>query len=378
MARLTVSCEQEENHSFKVGAYADATRPNARYQHQKIDLGLDLSSWLKYNVGRASLKWPLRGLAIMQIRIRHRYSEDNDVTLFHGDCLKLLKKIPNDSAQLVVTSPPYNVGKVYEEKSQTLDEYLEFQKLVISECVRITRVGGSICWQVGHHKNGHSQVIPLDLLIHPLFTLYEKSDSLRLRNRIIWHFEHGLHCKYRFSGRYETILWYTKGDKYTFNLNDVRVPQKYPGKRAYKGPKRGEYSGNPLGKNPSDVWIFPNVKGNHIEKTKHPCQFPVELPERLILALSNPRDLVVDPFMGVGSTAVAAVLHNRKVAGADRVREYLETARGRIRQAAHGTLSYRPCTKPIYVLPPDTPLRTIPQEFLGYKKLLPTQGGEQS
>jgi adenine-specific DNA-methyltransferase len=90
----------------------------------------------------------------------------------------------------------------------------------------------------------------LDLALHPLFAHHS---DLRLRNRIIWHFEHGLNCKFRFSGRYETILWYTKGDDYTFNLDAIRVPQKYPGKKAYKGLKRGEYSGHPLGKNPGDV-----------------------------------------------------------------------------------------------------------------------------
>lgn len=297
-----------------------------------------------------------------RLRIRCRYSEENDATLFLGDCLDLLRQIPNSSAQLVITSPPYNVGKAY-EKRQTLEAYLNFQRRVIAEAVRITRDGGSICWQLGHHVNGHQQVVPLDLFLHPLFHEHEKTDAIRLRNRIIWHFEHGLHCKNRFSGRHETILWYTKGKQYTFNLDTVRVPQKYPGKRAYKGPKRGEFSGHPLGKNPSDVWIFPNVKGNHIEKTTHPCQFPVELPDRLILALTNEGDLVVDPFIGAGTTAVAAILRGRKAAGSDLVREYLDLARKRIKSAAGGTLSFRPRTKPIYVLPANTPLRTTPEEF---------------
>jgi adenine-specific DNA-methyltransferase len=230
------------------------------------------------------------------LTIRKRYTKENDVTLFHGDCLKLLKQIPNNSAQLVITSPPYNLGKSYETK-QTLESYVELQRLVIAQAVRITRDGGSICWQVGHHLNGHRQVFPLDLLLHPIFQGYSASDEVYLRNRIIWHYEHGLHCKHRFSGRHETILWYTKGKEYMFNLDDVRVPQKYPGKRGYRGANRGKYTGNPLGKNPGDVWIFPNVKSNHIEKTEHPCQFPVELPDRLIRALTKPGDLVVDPFL---------------------------------------------------------------------------------
>ena len=94
-----------------------------------------------------------------------------------------------------------------------------------------------------------------------------------MKNRIVWHFEHGLHLKHKFSGRYETILWFVKTDKYIFDLDKVRVPQKYPGKVGYKGKNKGKYSGNIKGKNPSDVWIIPNVKSFHKEKTIHPCQF---------------------------------------------------------------------------------------------------------
>ena len=295
-------------------------------------------------------------------RIRRRYSVFNDATLFNGDCLALLKMIPPETAQLVITSPPYNIGKAY-EKSLTLDDYLKKQCAVIEECVRILKPGGSICWQVGHHVNRHRQLLPLDLVLHPLFARHEESDQIRLRNRIVWHFEHGLNCKRRFSGRHETILWYTKGDSYTFNLDSVRIPQKYPGKKAYKGSKKGHFSGNPLGKNPGDVWNFPNVKNNHVEKTVHPCQFPVELAEKLVLALSNRGDLIADPFIGVGTTAVAAVMHDRRAAGADVVPEYLQIAHERIQKAACGTLKYRPANKPVYVPKPGTPLTIMPPHF---------------
>ncbi|MBU0677079.1 MAG: site-specific DNA-methyltransferase [Verrucomicrobia bacterium] len=294
-----------------------------------------------------------------KLRIRREYDKKNDVTLFQGDCRSLLKQIPDNSAQLVVTSPPYNVGKSY-EKRRTLEEYLDLQREVIRECVRILRPGGSICWQVGHHVNGNNQVVPLDILLHPLFAKHEKIAGIRLRNRIIWHFEHGLHCKFRFSGRHETILWYTKGDKYRFNLDAVRVPQKYPGKKAYKGPNRGNYSGHPLGKNPGDVWIIPNVKGRHVEKTIHPCQFPVEIPAKFILALTRRGNLVVDPYLGVGSTAAAAVLFHRKVAGADLKKKYLNVARDRVRRAERGMLKYRAMNTPVYEPPPNTPLTTSP------------------
>ncbi len=298
----------------------------------------------------------------MRKRVLKHYSADNVVTLFPGDCRNLLKAIPSSSAQLVLTSPPYNVGKSY-ESSLPLSDYLQLQREVIAESVRITSEGGSICWQVGHHVNGHGQVVPLDILLHPLFAEHEKVAGIRLRNRIVWHFEHGLHCKRRFSGRHETVLWYTKGDDYLFNLDAIRVPQKYPGKRGYKGPNRGRYSGNPLGKNPSDVWIFPNVKANHAEKTNHPCQFPIELAERFILALTHEQDLVVDPFLGSGTTAVAAILLNRRAAGAELIDTYFAIARQRIRLARKGTVPRRPRTLPVYVPKPNTPLTIVPAEF---------------
>ena len=305
-----------------------------------------------------------------RLRIRGRFSEDNDVTLFLGDCLTLLHQIPTASAQLIVTSPPYNVGKVYEKK-QSLAEYLELQRKVIAECLRIARPGGSLCWQVGNHANGHQQVIPLDILLYPLFAKHEESEQIRLRNRIVWHFEHGLNCKFRFSGRHETILWFTKGGDYSFNLDAVRVPQKYPGKKAYKGPRKGSFSSHPLGKNPGDVWVFPNVKSNHVEKTVHPCQYPVELAERLILALTNPNDLVVDPFIGVGTTAVAAVLHGRRAAGADMVASYLSVAGRRVRLAHFGKLPYRSRLTPVFVPPANTMLTTSPFLLVGASRSTP-------
>jgi adenine-specific DNA-methyltransferase len=270
----------------------------------------------------------------------------NRLTIFNGDCLAFLRDIPDRAAQLVVTSPPYNVGKEY-EKRMPLDKYLAWQSLVIDECVRITKPGGSICWQVGHHVMDEA-AYPLDILLYPLFAKHRTQNGLVLRNRIVWHFEHGLHCKTRFSGRHETILWFTKGENYFFNLDAVRVPQKYPGKRAFQGAKIGAFSSNPLGKNPGDVWVVPNVKANHVEKTGHPCQFPVELPERLVLSLTRTDDLVVDPFLGSGTSAVAAVLHNRRFAGAELLTKYTKIACNRLQLALAGRLVRRPYGKPVY------------------------------
>jgi len=294
-------------------------------------------------------------LALEELNICDRYSPGARVTLHHGDCRDLLRELhdnlPESSCRLIVTSPPYNIGKRYERRKD-LDTYLEQQAEVIALCVSVLSDEGSICWQVGNHIAPGGEVYPLDTLLYPIF----KQHGLYLRNRIIWHFEHGLHCSKRFSGRYETILWFTKGSSYVFNLDAVRVPQKYPGKRYYKGPKKGKYSSDPRGKNPSDLWQIPNVKHNHVEKTIHPCQFPVELIERLVLSMTNPGDLVLDPYMGVGTTAVAAIKHSRRAAGADVMGEYIEVARERVVLAARGALRTRPMSRPVYEPSPNSTL----------------------
>ena len=269
-------------------------------------------------------------------------SERNYVSLVCEDNLKYMARIPDGLIKLVVTSPPYNLGKKYEVKV-SLDDYLETQKRVIAECVRILHPKGSICWQVGNYVDD-GEIVPLDAILYPLFA----SHGLKLRNRIVWHFGHGMHATNRLSGRYETINWWTKGDDYTWNLDAIRVPAKYPYKRHFKGPNVGKLSGNPKGKNPSDVWEFPNVKNNHPEKTIHPCQFPVELVERLVLSMTNEGDSVFDPYMGVGSAAIAALMHGRNAYGCDIVRRYVDISEERIQQLYGGTLRTRPMGKPIY------------------------------
>jgi len=266
----------------------------------------------------------------------------NDVTVFQGDCLDMLCGMPDGAANLVVTSPPYNIGKEYEAR-EDLDGYLAWQDAVIDACVRILSADGSICWQVGNYVD-NGEILPLDALLLPSF----RRHGLRLRNRIVWHFAHGLHCSRRFSGRYEVVLWFTRGDDYVFNLDPVRVPQKYPGKKHFKGPKAGQFSGNPKGKNPGDVWSIPNVKSNHVEKTDHPCQFPVELIERFVLSLTNEGGLVFDPFLGTGTSAVAAIRHRRRAAGAETVSEYVDLAYRRVRLESEGRLRTRPMGKPVH------------------------------
>ncbi len=258
------------------------------------------------------------------------------------DNLEFMRSQDDESMKLIVTSPPYNIGKAYESRT-SIDLYIKQQAATIAEAERLLHPQGSICWQVGNHVDD-GEIYPLDILLYDLF----KNHGLKLRNRIVWTFGHGLHCQRRFSGRYETILWFTKGDDYTFNLDPVRVPSKYPFKKHFKGPKRGELSSNPLGKNPSDIWEIPNVKANHVEKTNHPCQFPVGLVERLVLSLTDEGDNVLDPYMGVGSSAIAALKNGRNAFGCDLMQEYVDVALDRVAQLEAGILRTRPMNKPIY------------------------------
>jgi len=292
------------------------------------------------------------------MRVADLYSADADATVFHGDRLDLLRQIENRAASLIITSPPYNLGKRYEKRLR-FGEYLKQQRDTLQECARILAHDGSLCWQVGNHISQDGEVFPLDVYIYRIC----KRLGLKLRNRIVWYFEHGLHCKNRLSGRYETILWFTKSDRYVFNLDAIRVPQKYPGKKYFKGEKAGQFSCNPLGKNPGDVWVIPNVKHNHVEKTIHPCQFPIELVERLVLALTNAGDLIVDPYLGVGSSACAAILNKRRAAGADLYAVYLRIARERILLASKGALRRRPLGRPVYQPKPSDRIAQMPSHW---------------
>lgn len=280
-------------------------------------------------------------------RIEQSYSTNQRFCLWQMDTKSFLEKSPSNlKFDLIVTSPPYNIGKSY-EKVKPLENYLFSQEKIIDLLVEKLAEGGSLCWQIGNFVS-KNEIIPLDILLHPFF----KKHNLQLRNRIIWRFGHGLHNTKRFSGRYEVVLWYTKTIKnkpdYTFNLNNVRIRSKYPGKRYFKGPNAGKISSNPLGKNPEDVWDIPNVKSNHIEKTTHPCQFPVGLIERIILALTNKDDLVFDPFCGVASAGVACAIHGRKFWGTELSEEYIKIGQKRLKEALNGKAKYRPHNKPIY------------------------------
>jgi len=310
------------------------------------------------------------------MRIYKNFREGNRITLFNGDCKALLEQIPSETVDLIITSPPYCMGKEYEDPHNDIQSFCDEHRRIFSNVYRVLKPGGSICWQVGYHINNAS-VFPLDYFVYDLF-IGESKDMehpLLLRNRIIWTFGHGLNSTQRFSGRHETILWFSKGKNHSFNLDDVRIPQKYPGKRSYKGPNKGELSGNILGKNPSDVWDIPNVKAQHVEKTEHPCQFPVAIPSRLIKALTPKGGLILDPYAGVGTSGVAALLEGRRFAGAEILSKYYDIAAERIKATDAGELRIR---EDVPVAEPNSSssVAKLPEEFAKARGII-TDGEEE-
>jgi len=304
------------------------------------------------------------------------YLAANQSDILEGDAAAVLDRIRPKSVELILTSPPYNIGKIYERgRRLSLEQYLVWLRPIAAKLVDKLVDGGSLCWQVGNYvKDG--EVFPLDVYFYQIF----RDLGLKLRNRIIWHFNFGLHAQLRLSGRYETLLWFTKGDKYTFNVDAIRVPQLYPGKRhsGAKGDLVGMPSGNPLGKNPSDVWEFsaeeafkedtiwelPNVKANHPEKTMHPCQFPSELAERCILAFTSEGDRVLDPFSGAGTTVVAAERHKRIGLGIDKSSDYVRLAKDRLKSFRTGDLRLRPGGMPVRKPKDGERVARYPKEWL--------------
>jgi adenine-specific DNA-methyltransferase len=294
---------------------------------------------------------------------RLRTSQPTTV-LFHGDCLSLLAAMPNESVALTVSSPPYCMGKEY-ERDQTVEDFVSYQKKVLPEIVRVTKPGGSICWQVGYHVAPGGATYPLDFAV---FSVLQAIKGIVLRNRIVWTFGHGFNASNKFSGRHETVLWFTKGNRYVFDLDPIREPQKYPGKKQTRGPRKGQYSCNPLGKNPGDVWSIPNVKAKHVEKLNHPCQFPVALVDRLVRSLCPSGDLVFDPYMGSGSSGVAAILNGRRFLGAETKAKYVKMAVKRLMLAQDGTVPHRPVDKPIFVPGPGLAVARRPAHFVEYSR----------
>ena len=253
-----------------------------------------------------------------------------DINKIYQKSSEHMSEIPDKSVDLIVTSPPYNInikygnktikGKTIESKSRKYDDNLsedEYRKLlgnVFSECKRVLKDNGSIWINIKNRYDNGCIITP--------FWLEEFFRDMYLKNLIIWNFDWGGSTNKRFAPRYEFVYWYTKNkDNYNFNLDDVKIPALNYRPDRYKSQL----------KNPSDVWKIPMVSGNFIERTGHPAQYPERLVERIILAGTNEGDVVLDPFMGSGTSAVVAKKLGRNYLGYEIVPEYIEMANIRLK-----------------------------------------------
>jgi adenine-specific DNA-methyltransferase len=243
--------------------------------------------------------------------------------LWQGDALELLARVPGGSAQLVVTSPPYNIGKPYEPR-RTVDEYVAWCSCWLSEISRILTPTGAAWVNVGYTPvPGHGTAVPIPYLLWPHL------GNLHLIQEVVWHQTNGVACRRRLSPRNEKLLWLVRDPSaYVFNLDGIRDPNvAYPHQR-----RHGKLRCNPLGKNPGDLWTIPRVVAGRRtpERTSHPAQMPLALAERLITACSDPGDLILDPFAGSASTLVAAERLGRGGWGFELRADYCEVAGERL------------------------------------------------
>lgn len=252
------------------------------------------------------------------------YFENKNFILYNADCTELMDKIPKNSINTTITSPPYNIGKEY-EKVKPVESYINWCESWITQIYDITQSNGSLLLNLGYleiEDKGRNIPIP--------YLLWDKT-PFYLIQEIIWNYGAGVSCRKILSPRNEKILWYVKNkNEYTFNLDSIRDPNvKYPNSK-----RNGKSRVNPLGKNPSDVWQIAKVTSGRNrsskERTKHPAQFPNELIKKFVEGFSKPNDIIFDPFLGSGTTAEMAILHGRECVGIEIREDYCDIAIERV------------------------------------------------
>lgn len=252
------------------------------------------------------------------------YFETADCLLYCGDALEFMEKIDIPMIDLTVTSPPYNIGKEY-EKTLPLGQYVDWCKNWISEIYRLTKNQGAFWLNVGYLE------VPKKCKAVPITYLLWDKTQFYLIQEVVWNYGAGVAGRNFFSPRNEKLLWYVKDkENYIFNLDDVRDKNvKYPNQK-----KNGKLKCNPLGKNPTDVWQIPKVTSgtnrSSKERTSHPAQFPVALIDRVVKSSSNSGDIILDPFIGSGTSAIVALTNKRKFIGFEINEKYCKLAADRI------------------------------------------------
>jgi adenine-specific DNA-methyltransferase len=253
------------------------------------------------------------------------YFSDNNCMLYCADSVKVQKILPSELFGLVITSPPYNIGKEY-ETVMSVDDYILWTKKWTRETCRLITNNGSFLLNLGYvsiESKGHA--VPLPYLLWNEIPLF-------FNQEIVWNYSAGVACKNYLSPRNEKILWFVKNkDNYVFNLDEIRDKNvKYPNSK-----KHGKLRVNTLGKNPSDVWEIAKVttgqNRSSSERTAHPCQFPTDLIDRLVLGFSEKDGIVFDPFVGSGTTIESCIRHGRFCVGFEIREDYCEIAKRRIK-----------------------------------------------
>ncbi len=237
------------------------------------------------------------------------------IDIILGDCLQELKKIGDNSVNLIVADPPYNVGKDYGNKSdkQDFDDYIAFTKKWLNECYRVLKKDGTIYIFIGFR------------FISYLYQILEKDLEMNFVNWISWHYTQGIGKTKGFSPRHDDILMFSKSTNYKFNLDEIRIPQKFYRK-----------VNNMRGANPGDVWDISHIHYCQKGRQPHPTQKPEALIERMVLASSSEGDLVLDPFSGSGTTLRVCQQLNRHAIGIELNEEYVEQTKERLASPFEG------------------------------------------
>lgn len=252
------------------------------------------------------------------------YYQNEYGAIYCMDCREGLAKIPRAIVDSTITSPPYNIGKEYEQQ-MPVDAYIEWLSGVINDVYEVTDANGSLLLNLGYLSiEGKARALPIPYLLWDKIAFF-------LQQEIVWNYSAGVACKKFLSPRNEKICWYVKNqDCYTFNLDAIRDPDVlYPNQK-----KNGKLRCNTIGKNPSDVWRIAKVTSGtnraSSERTPHPAQFPEDLVTRMIKGFTNEGDIVLDPFMGSGTVAAVAMDNDRFFIGFEVVEAYCEIARQRL------------------------------------------------
>jgi adenine-specific DNA-methyltransferase len=261
-------------------------------------------------------------LSVLAQRLGKPFFSGPGFILFNRDCREVLDvlRYAEISVDLCVTSPPYNIGKEYEDGLGT-EEYVNWCSGWMKQIHQVIAPAGAFWLNLGYFEvPGRGLCVPIPYL------LWDRSPFYLLQE-VVWHYGAGVSGKRRLSPRNEKWLFYVRDpERYTFNLDDIRDPNvKYPDQK-----KNGKFRCNPLGKNPSDVWLFPKVttgtNRSSKERTTHPAQFPLRVIERIVLASSIEGQVVLDPFAGSCSTGIAAMGLGRLFVGAEISSSYCKMA----------------------------------------------------